>query len=115
MGVISEISCSRCSYVSDKLHLGSGVRGGNPKEVLVCTHCSLMFAGAASIRREPSPFPWEVNSHCQCPSCDAECAPPRVSSLSTVDEVEVRSDATHVQCPKCGSLDTKSRIIGLWD
>lgn len=115
MGVISNISCSTCGYVSDQLTLGLGMRGGNPREVLVCTQCRLLFAGTASIRREPSPFPWYMDSHCHCPRCDAQCSPPSANRVSTVDEGGVRSDASQVQCPKCGSLDTKSRIIGLWD
>lgn len=116
MGIVCEVSCFRCSYLSDEMRLGSGMLGGDATEELVCTDCRLLFAGTASVRRDPSPWPLSFgDSHGQCPRCDALCAAAYVNHAPPFPGSWMRSDGPHVQCPKCGSLDTERRTTGLWD
>jgi hypothetical protein len=115
MGVIRKVSCSQCGYESGVMHVGSGMHSLDPKEVLVCIHCKILFAGTASVRRETSPLSWPVNSHCQCPRCDIECPPAQTREMSTGGKGIENSGEACLQCPKCGFLDTQSTIIGLWD
>lgn len=119
MGVIKTISCTQCNYESDQMRIGSGMLGSGPEEILVCTHCELLFAGTAGARRERSSLLAPGNSHCQCPRCDTECSPVQTYSPPQTRRllglVRTTAAESRIQCPRCGSLNTQSNIIGLWD
>lgn len=107
MGIIYTLSCSKCSYESDALHLGYDSVRSAERIVATCTSCNRLTTIL------------EDEAFGDCDLCNAEARVVFTSYLTRPRPTNTchENRITQYQCPSCESftIEIPESGMGLWD